>query len=171
MKEKQKKMLKWLLLLLLTAFTGIGVYFFTRECSQPNSIVSGAFLPEKKDASKMTSKELKEAAQATVDRSKFNMVITPKAQFASSDQVGKLIIQNPSSNAYPVNVEITRNDSGEVLYTSGAIQPGYEIKEIMLEKKLSKGKYPATATFSLYDNKTKEKRGEVAAIIMILINN
>lgn len=171
MKKRQKNMKKWLLLLFLTAFVGLDILFFTKENPQPSSIVSGDFLPEEKDAGRMDSRDVKKAAQKAVDRSKFNMVIAPKAHFISGDQVGELFIQNPANNAYPVNVEITQNDSGELLYTSGAIQPGYEIKEVRLEQKLPQGEYPATATFSLYDEKTKEKRGEVAAKITIYVKN
>lgn len=173
MEEKKKNKKKWLLLLLLLllALGGIGTYFLTREKAQPVSVVSGEFLPEGKDASKISDAEIKEMAQKKVDRSKFNMVIAPEADFSAGDQKGELVIQNPSHNAYPVNVEITRNDNGELIYTSGAIKPGYEVKEAQLEKKLSKGNYPATAKFSLYDDKTKEKKGEVAAKITIHVSN
>lgn len=173
MEEKKRKKKKWLLalLLLLLIAAGIGGYFYTRQPAEPVSIVSGEFLPEGKDAAKISDKELKKMAQQKVDRSKFNMVIAPDATFESSDQPGKLVIQNPAHNAYPVNVEITRTDNGELIYTSGAIQPGYEIKEARLEKPLAKGDYPATAKFSLYDDKTKEKKGEVAAKITIHVNH
>lgn len=173
MEEKKKNKKKWLLLLLLLllALGGIGTYFLTREKAKPVSVVSGEFLPEGKDASKISDVEIKELAQQKVDRSKFNMVIAPEADFSAADQKGELVIQNPSHNAYPVNVEITRNDNGELIYTSGAIKPGYEVKEAQLEKKLSKGNYPATAKFSLYDDKTKEKKGEVAAKITIHVSN
>jgi hypothetical protein len=171
--KQQEKKKKWLLilLLLLLIFGGIGAYFFTRQEEKPVSIVSGEFLPEGKDAEKISDSELKKMAQEKVDRSKFNMIIVPEATFETSDKAGELTIQNPAHNAYPVNVEISRNDTGEVIYTSGAIQPGYEVKEAKLEKKLSKGDYPATAKFSLYDDKTKEKKGEVAAKITIHVKN
>ena len=173
MEEKQKNKKKWLLilLLLLLALGGIGAYFFTRQEAKPVSMISGEFLPEGKDANKISDADLKKMAQEKVDRSKFNMVIAPDATFESSDKAGELTIQNPAHNAYPVNVEITRNDNGDLIYTSGAVQPGEEIKEAKLEKKLSKGDYPATAKFSLYDDETKEKKGEVAAKITIHIKN
>lgn len=170
-KQKNKKKRLLILLLLLLALGGISAYFFTRPEAKPVSMVSGEFLPEGKDANKISDAELKKMAQQKVDRSKFNMVIAPDATFESSDQAGELIIQNPTNNAYPVNVEITQEDNGELIYTSGAIQPGYEVKEAKLEKKLSKGDYPATAKFSLYDDKTNEKKGEVVAKITIHVKN
>ncbi|MBO0451121.1 hypothetical protein [Candidatus Enterococcus murrayae] len=172
MEEKQKNKRKWLIvLLLLLALGGIGAYFLTREAPKPVSMISGDFLPDNKDAKEISDAELKKMAQQKVDHSKFNMVIAPEATFEAGDKAGELIIQNPAHNAYPVNVEITRNDTGDLIYTSGAIQPGYEVKEAKLEEKLSKGDYPATAKFSLYDDKTKEKKGEVAAKITIHVKN
>lgn len=95
-------------MLLLLIFGGIGAYFFTRQEEKPVSIVSGEFLPEGKDAEKISDSELKKMAQEKVDRSKFNMIIVPEATFETSDKAGELTIQNPAHNAYPVNVEISR---------------------------------------------------------------
>lgn len=168
--KKDKKKKKWFaVLLLLLLLLGIGSYFLSQKKEKPVSIVSGEFLPEGRDAAKISDAKLKQLAQKEVDRSKFNMVISPEATFETSEQKGELIIQNPAHNAYPVNVEIHRDDTGELIYTSGAIQPGYEVKEATLEKTLSKGDYQATAKFSLYDDKTKEKKGEVAAKLIVHI--
>lgn len=172
MEQQSKNKKRWLLLLLLLlALGGISAYFINRGTEKPVSIISGELLPEGKDAAKISDKELKKMAQQKVDRSKFNMVIAPDATFATGESMGDLTIQNPANNAYPVNVEITRNDTDELIYTSGAIKPGFEVKEARLEKELSKGDYPATAKFSLYDDKTKEKKGEVAAKITIHVKN
>lgn len=172
MEEKLKKKRKWLILiLLLLILGGIGTYFFKREEAKPVSLISGEFLPDRKDADKISDADLKKLAKQKVDRSKFNMIIAPEVTFEAGNKTGELIIQNPAHNAYPVNVEITLNDKGDLIYTSGAIAPGYEVKEAKLEKNLSKGNYPATAKFTLYDDKTKEKKGVVAARITIHVKN
>lgn len=133
-------------------------------------MVSGDYLPDKKAAKKMTDKEVKAAEQKEVDASKFNMVIKPEALFQSGSDTGKLFIQNPTANAYPIEVIITLDGEGkEKVYSSGAIQPGYEVTEAKLDKNLAKGEYPATATFNIYDPKTKEKRGQVQASITIIV--
>lgn len=171
MERKQKRRWSIILLLLLLALGGVGTYFLTKEEAKPVSLVSGEFLPKDKDASKISDVELIKMAQKEVDSSKFNMIIAPEAIFENSDRPGELIIQNPTNNVYPVNVELTRDDTGELIYTSGAIKPGYEVKEVKLEKSLSKGDYPTTAKFSLYDKKTKKKKGEVAAKVTIHVKN
>ncbi|CCK19594.1 hypothetical protein [Pseudolactococcus laudensis] len=134
------------------------------------SVISGDFLPEGKDAKKMSDKEIAEAAQKKVDASQFNMVIGSKAEIDSQTNKGKLSIKNPQTNAYPVNVVITDDKSGDVIYTSGAIEPGEEVRDVQLEKSLAKGTYQATARFSLYDAKTRNKKGEVAAAVSIIVS-
>ncbi|OEH83017.1 hypothetical protein BCR26_01725 [Enterococcus rivorum] len=170
--ENKKNKKKWLLLLLLALIAiGAGTYFYFSQ-KEPVRVVSGEYLPDKKGAKKMTDKEVQAAEQKEVDASKFNMVIKPEAIFQNSKAKGKLFIQNPEANAYPIEVVITLDGAeAEQVYSSGAIEPGYEITEAKLEKALPKGKYPATATFNIYDPKTKEKRGQVQASITIVVSN
>jgi tartrate dehydratase beta subunit/fumarate hydratase class I family protein len=58
-----------------------------------------------------------------------------------------LNIRNPQTNTYPVNVVITDDQTGDVIYTSGAIEPGEEVSHVQLEKTLAKGTHSATAVF------------------------
>lgn len=172
MKEKNKHK-KWILLLaLLLLFLGsYGIYhFFFAPETQKMSVISGDFLPEGKDAKRMSNKELAELAQQKADESNFNMMIASDATINSATQKGALPIKNPESNAYPVNVEIKDDKTGEIIYTSGAILPGEEIDQIQLDKPLSEGAHQTTATFSLYDAQTKKKQGEVLAGVTILVN-
>lgn len=165
-KHKKKILATLLFLLLLGGATG---YFLTRKEPPAVSIISGEFLPEGKDASKISDQQLKQLAQKEVDKSKFNLMIVPEATIDYQSQTGNIIIRNPEENAYPVNVEIRKRETNEIVYTSGAIEPGYEIKEGKLEKRLEKGEHKATALFSIYDPETKEKRGQVAAGITLKI--
>lgn len=169
--KKKKKRLLLLLLLLLFAIAAGGIYYYYSTKTEPVQVVSGDYLPETKDAKKMSDKELKAAEQKAVDASKFNMVIKSEAVFETSDSEGSLYIQNPVENGYPINVVIRLDSNNEQVYSSGAIQPGYEINGAKLEQQLSKGKHPATATFDIYDAKTNKKRGQVQAGITIQINN
>ncbi|GCF94734.1 hypothetical protein NRIC_26250 [Enterococcus florum] len=172
MEEKKKRKKGWLLLaLLLLLLGGYGTYhFFFAPKPQAMSVISGDFLPEGKDAKKMSDKELADLAQQKVDESNFTMMIASDATISSETQKGYLPIKNPKSNAYPVNVEIKEDQTGEIIYTSGAIHPGEEIDQVQLDQSLSKGTHQATATFSLYDAQTKKKQGEVSAGVTISVN-
>ena len=148
---------------------GGGVYYFLSQQNEAVRVVSGDYLPDAKQAQKMTDQEMKQAEQTAVDASKFNMVIKPEAVFASGNDAGELYIQNPEHNAYPINVVIALDDDGKEVYSSGAVEPGYEITSAQLDETLAKGDYPATATFSIYDPVTKQKQGQVQASITIKV--
>ena len=171
--EQTKKHKKWvLLLLLLLLLAGVGYslyHVFGQKPKENVTVISGDFLPKGKDAKKMSEQEIEKFAQKKVDDSKFNMMIGATAKIDSQTQEGTLNIKNPQTNAYPVNVVITDDKTGDVLYTSGAIEPGEEVSHVQLEKTLAKGTHPATARFSLYDAKTKAKKGEVAAGVSFIV--
>ena len=169
--HKNKKRRLILLLCLLLAIGSYSVhYFFLNKPKENISVISGDFLPQGKDAKKMSDKEIAKFAQKKADASQFNMMIGSKAEIDAQTQTGKLNIKNPQTNVYPVNVVITEDKTGDVIYTSGAIEPGEEVSDAQLEKKLAKGTYRATARFSLYDSKTKAKKGEVAAGVNFIVN-
>ncbi|MGM0240500.1 hypothetical protein [Enterococcus sp. AZ103] len=167
--NKKKKRLLLLLLALLLLAAGYLIYdhFFKAEIS--TTVVAGDFLPDGKDASKMTEKEISDFAQSAVDKSQFNMRIVSEANIDQNTMTGELAIQNPPSNAQPVNVVVTVDDTGEVVYNSGAIQPGEEIRSATLEKELEPGNYPATATFNVYDPDSKKKQGEVQSVLTLMV--
>ncbi|MGL4694419.1 hypothetical protein [Enterococcus larvae] len=155
--------------LLLFAFIGGGLYYYFTQQTETVRVVSGDYLPDAKAAQKMTDEQIKEAEQTAVDASKFNMVIKPEAVFTSGNEEGDIYIQNPEHNAYPINVVIALNEGGKEVYSSGAIEPGYEVKRAVLDEGLDKGEYPATATFNIYDPVTKQKKGQVQASITISV--
>lgn len=169
--KKKKKRLLLIILLLLVAISAGGLYYYFSTKTEPVQVISGDYLPDAKEAKKMSDKEVKAAEQKAVDASKFNMVIKSEAVFETSDSEGSLYIQNPVENDYPINVVIRLDSNNEQVYSSGAIQPGYEINGAKLEKKLAQGDHAATATFDIYDSKTNKKRGQVQAGITLRINN
>lgn len=154
-----------MLLLLLGGY--VAYNYFSKE--QSATVVAGNFLPEGKNASKMTEEEIAEYAQSAVDDSQFNMRIVASATFDQQSMTGKLAVQNPPSNGQPANVIVTLDRTGEVVYTSGAIQPGEEIKEATLDKKLNPGTYPATATFEIFNPDTKKQQGQVKSALEIIV--
>lgn len=167
--ENKKKRLLWLLLLLLLLVGGYFVYdrFFGEEV--PVSVISGDFLPDGKDASKMTDEEIAAYAQDVADASQFNMRIVSEATFDQASRAGNLRIQNPPSNSQPINVVVTLDGSGQTVYESGAIQPGEEITEATLTESLAPGTYTATATFNIYNPDTNRKQGEVQSVLTLVV--
>lgn len=71
--------------------------------------------------------------------------------FADGRSEGSLNIENPAANMLSMNVEITLDDTGEVIYQSGAIPPGHYIDNDKLTKILGRGTHKATAHVTLLD--------------------
>ncbi|MHC5250242.1 hypothetical protein [Enterococcus sp. LJL90] len=176
MKKKNKKTTKrkkWLilaLLLLLVSIVGGGLYWYFSSKTEEKTatVVAGSFLPEGKDAAAMTDDEIATYAQAEVDASQFQMIIGSEIQVDSQDDSSNLYIQNPPTNAYPIAVTITLDD-GTVVYSSGAIAVGYEVKNATLDTHLDTGTYTGTALFKLYDAETSEAKGQVAATVSFTV--
>lgn len=170
--NKKKNFFIWIFILLLLLISGV---FFTYKIffdkpTEKATIVAGDFLPDGKDALKMTEDEKLKYAQEVVDKSNFNMRIMSETHFNKDTMKGSLAIQNPPQNSQPVNVVVTLDDNQLKVYESGAINPGEEIKEATLMRDLNSGSYPATATFSIYNSDTKKKQGEVKALLTLVVD-
>lgn len=77
--------------------------------------------------------------------------INGNPMFTDGKSEGSLEIENPAENALYMEVEITLDDTGEVIYDSGAIPPNHYIDNDKLAKVLKKGEYTATAHVTLFD--------------------
>lgn len=139
--------------------------------SSPTEIVAGSYLPDAKNAKKMSDKERKKAQEKEVDESKFTLSIYPEATFEDGKSTGAIYIKNDVKNAYPIAVQIVEDKSGDIIYESGAIEPGFEITEGELNKNLKKGNYKCTAEVAIYDPQTKKYKGQTAAEIEVEVKN
>lgn len=167
--SRRKKLWIIFLIILVLAVGAVGYRVFFSSTEKTASVVAGDFLPDGKDASKMTDKQLGEFAQQAVDKSQFNMRIVSKATLNKNTGKANIAIQNPPVNTYPVNVVITDNQTGAELYSSGAIYPGEEIKEATIDKKLADGVHQSTATFNIYNEKTKKQQGSVQSELILVV--
>lgn len=163
-KIKENKF-KLLILAILLLLIGISGYFYlNRKSNAP--MLSADLLPEIGDA---TDRKVAEKAQEIADANYFTLSINPVIEFEQGDGEGTIGIINPATNAFPIAVNITDAETGELLYSSGAIHPNQEIQKGELKKKLSAGEYKAIATVDIFDNETKEKKGTTEAKITIII--
>ncbi|MDA9461825.1 hypothetical protein B835_1752 [Enterococcus mundtii 3F] len=168
-RNQQKKRRKNGVLLLFVSLMVMAVaswYWFGHK--EPIPVISADLLPEISDAS---DQRISERAQELADANYFTLQINPEAVFENGRSRGSIEIVNPGTNVYPIAVDITINDTKEVIYSSGAIYPNQLIEGVYLKRPLEKGEYPATATVNIYDPETKEKQGVTEAEISILIKN
>lgn len=92
-----------------------------------------------------------ESGAGSNGKSDMRIKMNGKPTFADGESNGNLNIENPAENALFMNVDIMLNDTGEVIYESGAIPPNHHVANGKLAKILKKGEYEATAHVTLFD--------------------
>ena len=104
-----------------------------------------------------------------VEEGMINISMNTSPNFKDGTSAGNLMIVNESINRYPQMVEITRNDTGETIYKSGAIPVGSKIESDTLDVDLAPGTYECTAMFHNVDPTTGASLGCAGAIIHITV--
>lgn len=80
------------------------------------------------------------------------------------------LIENPANQGKLIRVEVTRNDTGEVVYHTGAIKPGSYVEAAPLDVDLAPGAYLCTAMFYTYRLDTEEAIGQAGAEITLTVS-
>lgn len=114
-----------------------------------------------------TQEEIQAELDRIVDEGMFNISIVSVIQFDDGASCGTAYIENVPGNRYLMQVAIALDDTGEVVYESGALKPGSYIEDIELARDLDAGSYLATATFSALDQESHEEVGKAAAKVTI----
>ena len=109
------------------------------------------------------------ALNEQVEEGMINISMNTSPNFANGTSTGNLMIINESINRYPQVVEITRNDTGEKIYTSGAVAVGSKIESAKLDVDLDAGTYECTAMFYNVDPETGTYLGCAGAIITVTV--
>ena len=99
----------------------------------------------------------------------FNISIASAIVFESPTAEGEARIENIEANPYHMQVDIILDETGETIYQSKLIRPGYSIEKIRLEKELEPGEYPVTAVFSAITQEEMQLFGQAGAQIKIYI--
>jgi len=104
-----------------------------------------------------------------VEEGMINISMNTSPNFPNGTSEGNLMIVNESINRYPQIVEIIRNDTGEVIYKSGAIPVGSKIEAAKLSVDLDAGMYECTAMFYNVDPNTGNYLGCAGEIIHLTV--
>lgn len=153
-KEKKKKkgvVLLVLLILLLLIVIGVclGIIYKittteTKSRLARDELALGGLLPGK------TPEEISEILNTKIQEGMVNIGIAVEPVFEQNGRKGRIGIENIEANHYSFQVELFLDETGERVYQSGIIDPGYYIEYIGLDKTLQAGDYPATAVFTTY---------------------
>lgn len=125
----------------------------------------------KLDQDAKTGTPVMEQLQEKADTENFRFQILARPQFDSADAKGEIMIANPVDNPYKMSVIITLDESDKEVYASEILSPGERIRYAELTAHLDEGEYPATAVFSVLDQKTEEVVGAVEAGLVITVKS
>ena len=100
----------------------------------------------------LTAEERQAQLQAMVDEGMLTFMInsTPMYSLKNPEQGCNWLIENPKGNNNRFTVTISRNDTEEVVYQSGYLDPEQYIDTAPLTTVPPKGEYPCTAIFQTY---------------------
>ena len=170
--EPQKKQKKpasfWVAIILAIIAVIIAILFGLQQCSDgagslrdPNSSLG--------QLQGKTNEEIQAELDRQVEEGMFNISISSNVEFADGTSEGELKIENVPGNRYVMQVTITDDATGQVIYTSGLIDPNHHIQTAKLDVDLEPGIYDCTALFTALDPETEEQVGQAAAKITITV--
>lgn len=144
---KKNRQLVLILVLILLILLGLcKCRGFENRTGDASNVVIGAGVREGERESEHSKPEVKSNG-----KSEMTVRINGYPVFADGGSKGNLNIENPAVNELCMNVEITLNSTGAVIYDSGAIPPNHYIDTDGLTEVLAKGIYEATAHVTLFD--------------------
>ena len=98
-----------------------------------------------------------------------SMNVTPFGKTTGADRSINWMIENPSNQGKLIRVEITRDDTGEKIFETGAIRPGNYLESGPLLIPLPAGEYDCTAVFLAYQEETETLMGQAAVKIKLVL--
>jgi hypothetical protein len=101
-----------------------------------------------------------------------NYKINSKPVFATASSKGDVFISNAESNSYWINVDITLEEDGQSILTSGFIKPGdstVSAKLNPLGQQLEDGLYPCIAEITAHDPDSLKPVGSAKENIIVQI--
>ncbi|WP_251211804.1 hypothetical protein [Adlercreutzia murintestinalis] len=116
-----------------------------------------------------TEAEIQAELNRVVDESMFDISIAHTMIFPDGESEGEVRIENVPGNRYLLDCVITEDETGDVLYESGVLEPNHHITSAKLLKDLDPGTYQATALFHALDPDTEEEVGAVNAQVTIMV--
>lgn len=128
---------------------------------EPNAVIGS--MPGK------TEEQIQAELNQKVKESEVAFSINAAPVFETGTSKGNILFENPTSNQKLTRVEITRDDTGEMVYKSGLLEPGSYVPEAKLLVDLEPGSYVCTAMIYAYRLADESFVGKVAAGLTITV--
>ncbi len=117
--------------------------------------------------SERSQEEILDELNKKVAEGMINISMNLNPVFESGKEKGNLNIVNSDINRHPQVVEIYRDENEEMIYRSGLIPVGSQVKTAKLSSDLAAGTYKCTAYFNSIDEKTGTLLGKAGAQIYV----
>ncbi len=167
--RKNKKLTVLVLILLLLLGVAAGMYYRLMQNRNMDRLARdamalGGMLPGK------TPQEIEDLLNEKVAEGMINIGIAARPVFEENGKRGRVGIENIAANNYSFQITITLDDTGEVIYESGLVDPGYYIEFAELKRTLQAGNYPATARFVTYSlDESEDKIAETHVKLVLYV--
>lgn len=165
--KRRRRIIVAAISLIVIAAVGVGAYLYFNPLEN-----GGRYHNPNADLGQLdgkTPEEIQEELNRVVDEGMFNISIAEVLSFPDGTSEGDVRIENVPGNRYLMDVSITLDETGEVVYESGIIEPNHHITKDRLKVDLDKGAYPATAMFTALDPETEAVIGQAGAQVTIRV--
>lgn len=171
--KKKKKGLIALVIILIAVVAGLLGYIFLVKPQADEQAAREAIAAEKNAEMGiipgMSEEDIEARLNEKVAEGMLNVACNPNPVFPDGKSEGNLRIENIPGNQYAVTVSVTLDETGEEVYRSGLIEPGYFVENVRLDADLGKGEYPGLALFTAYDRETGPEAGTAGVRVNILV--
>lgn len=154
MSNKRKFVLELIIIILLLAGSTAGIAMLKGNLSKTNpASINNDETKKPYDVTGNKEKgDIITGAKESEKSEGLRCIISSAPYFTDAKSMGSYCIANHTDNkGYLLQVEISDNNTGELLYISPLLKPGEKIQEDYLtNQEYQDGSYPATATFNFY---------------------
>lgn len=145
-------LLLWLLLLLLllalAAALGYGIHYAVTTGAEPEPTTN---LPGVIDENaELGLPDLSVPDKIQTQGRKIKTYGIPEMNLVAGQREQTFVFSNPEENPCYFKIEIVLEDTGEVIYTSNLLPPGYSISKFTLNRALEAGEYKAVVHHKTY---------------------
>ena len=171
MAESEKKSRKKLVLLILLALALIAAAVAVWALTHPKlaggleyeeNVVVGALTESREERIAELNRQVAEGEVS------ISINATPCTASDGSGQVN-WNIENPANQGKLIRVEVELEDTGDVIFSTGAIKPDSSLPTGKLDADLDPGTYGCVAMFYTYNLKTEEYIGRAGARITLTV--
>jgi len=160
-----------LLLVIMLLLAGLIYYFLALQPAKNEKEVVGG----RREAAALqgsikmkTEEEIQEELSNVVEEGMFRISIASEI-VGIENGMNEVRIENNQSNRYLMQVSIYLDETGEEIYATDLIDPGYYIQSTEFDKTLKAGEYDATAVFTALYTDTEEIVGTAGANVKIIV--